>query len=67
MTISGDGDSDTSSFGCNVKLYDDGADTEIRQGYIDPPEGYKVRDTDWVDKSEEVRTYPEDWRSELGF
>jgi hypothetical protein len=59
--------SDTSSFSCNVKLYDDGADAEISPNNITPPEGYKVKDSGWVEKDEEVPTYNEPYRSELGF
>jgi len=60
------GDSDTSRFSCNVKLYDDGADAVIRQGYIDPPEGYDFADP-WVNKDENVKTYEQQNKSELGF
>jgi len=50
-----------------VGLKDSGADAVIEKSDIDPPEGYEVKDTRWINKKEEVKTYSEQWRSELGF
>jgi len=56
-----------SSGSTDVDLKDSGADAVIQKSDIDPPEGYEVRETQWVNKEEAVETYQEDWKSELGF
>ena len=55
-----------SSGSTTVDLKDSGADAVIQKSDIDPPEGYDFADQ-WVKKEEEVETYQEDWKSELGF
>ena len=56
-----------SSASTTVGLKDSGADAVIQQSDIDPPEGYKVKEGNWVDKDEAEETYQVDWKSELGF
>ena len=51
-----------------VDLKDSGADAVIEKSNIDLPEEYEFVDgNNWVIKDEAVETYPEDWKSELGF
>jgi len=54
-------------FSYEVDLFDDGRDAVINRNYITPPGGYKVKDSGWVKKKENVETYSEPWKSELGF
>lgn len=51
----------------SVELFDGGRDALIQPEYISPPEGYKVKESNWIDKKEAEPTYEVDWRSELGF
>ena len=51
----------------NVELYDDGRDALINQSFITPPEGYKVKESNWVNKVEAEETYDQPNKSELGF
>ena len=55
------------SFSYEVDLFDDGRDALIKQEFITPPEGYRLREDDWVNKFEAEETYQVDWKSELGF
>jgi hypothetical protein len=51
----------------DVDLKDSGADAVIQKSDIDPPDGYNVRESGWVEKDEDVPTYNNPNRSELGF
>jgi len=55
------------SVSCNVELYDDGRDAVIEKSYIDTSEEYEVREEDWANKKEDVPTYYDQTKSELGF
>ena len=55
------------SFSYEVDLFDDGRDALINQGFITPPEGYKVKESEWVNKVEAEETYDQPNKSELGF
>ena len=56
-----------SSGSTDVDLKDSGADVVIDKSDIDPPQGYKVREDNWVQKAENEPTYNDPTRSELGF
>jgi len=51
----------------DVDLKDSGADAVINQSHITPPEGYKVKESNWVNKDEAEPTYDQPNKSELGF
>lgn len=55
------------SFSYEVDLFDDGRDALINQSFITPPEGYKVKESKWVNKVEAEETYDQPNKSELGF